>query len=58
MIAVIQRAGVLNGIVDEVTVDQRLSRERLMEMRGGQNRKSQHRGNRADRHADPEDSPL
>ena len=58
MIAVIERAGVFNGIVYEVAVNQRLPRERLMEMSGGHNRECQHSGHRTHRHADPEESPL
>lgn len=58
MVTVIERAGVFDGIVDEMTMNKRLPRNRLMQVWCRHDGKRQHRGNRVDRHADPEDSPL
>ena len=54
----IERAGVFDGIVDEMTVNKRLPGSRLMQVWCWHNGNRQHGGNRVDRHADPEDSPL
>lgn len=56
MVTMIERPGMFDRIVDEV--NKRLPRNQLMQMGCWHNRKRQHGGNRVDRQADPEDSPL
>ena len=58
MIAVVERASVLEWIIDEVAVNEGFSRDRLVQVRRWQNGKSQHGHHRANRYADPDDSPL
>lgn len=58
MVPVIERVGVFERIVDEMTMNKRPPRNRLMQVWCRHDRKREHCSNRVDRHADPEDSTL
>lgn len=58
MVGVIESARVFDGIGCEVAMDEGLSRNRPVQVRGWQHRKRRHGDHRANRYADPEDSPF